>query len=737
MNQRRYLLVLLFAVLLGGLGAWLALGPDGGLGPRNTRDNASDRARANISPGDAAEDATSDPTAASKASGTSTETSATDPEIVRPDTPQRPAKPGTPANLGNPSGTTPGGTPGKAPDPPRPLTAREQAELQRKTQGRADHNSRVTRAPENGTTSIKALAKSLKPEEWQKQFAEEGLEPPEMVSTQISGKVMSPLSNEGIAGAHVVLISFLPWAGKLGGSLYTVATELTANQSGEFTGYIPAPPKPPQFHPPVGMLVEAPGEVAGDFKAYQIVAGLPIETLRPGEFNQLGIFWAPEEPFDIKCDASQFTETGLKVVSTGELDPQRWHPNKRAQALALFSATPVKPKVDGTPDAMAGMCTLRGTWDTRDAPFLTLIHGDKSLITRRCVRKKTNTSESGGTQPEVPQPFEDMLFENSGYTSITGQCVDADGGAVAGAIVHTAGDATPVSTTSDASGWFEIANPGKNTKLLVGTHDDFINTMAWNVKPGDTGVQVKFHDRKPVLWFRLRDRYTQVAITQVSLKVIEKSVPPEGGGKAPQPRTQTFELNSATGEFVQKAEWLVAAIVLEKVGYFPRTLNDPISLQAAAGGMIDIELYPGRELNVKPRQFTAVQDTTRWFPDAKPEDPGIYTAWSNHWIEWAVDFGDAPEQGLEGGSFDILLGCTNQGLVDNQYKFEVEVWVDGSKKGTLSIIANSTAIQTGRMKLGKLSGNHTIRLVWLNDKWIPDQLDANIRYASLQFLEQP
>ena len=37
----------------------------------------------------------------------------------------------------------------------------------------------------------------------------------------------------------------------------------------------------------------------------------------------------------------------------------------------------------------------------------------------------------------------------------------------------------------------------------------------------------------------------------------------------------------------------------------------------------------------------------------------------------------------------------------------------------------------------KLDGVHTIRLIWTNDKWIPNQLDANIRYQSLKFLEQP
>lgn len=741
MTQRRYLLVLLLAVLLGGLAAWLVLDPAamGRIGAGDSTDTA--RLPRN---GGVPDDSSPDGPDSNNPGRTATKpgsNSQPDPEIVRPG-----------ETRGSGPGTTPGGTPGSSPtgsqpgrpggtqgtnpDPNRPLTAREQAELQRRTQGRAAHNDRVTSTAQSATSSVAALTKSLKPEEWQKAFTEEGLEPPEMVTTQVAGKVMSPLSNEGLSGARVTLLSFLPWGTKTGGPLYVVATELIADGKGEFNGYIPAPPKPPQFHAPVGMLVEAAGEVGGDFKVFHVLAGLPVDTVRPGEFNQLGIFWAPEEPFDIACDATQFDQTGLKVVCTGELNPQRWHEAKRGAALALFNSSAIAPKGGSTPEAAmnAGKCMLRGTWDKRDSPFLTLMAADKALVTRRCVARKTATNNPNST---VPQPFEDMVFENAGYISITGQCTDADGAPVAGAVVVTAGDATTTTAVSDASGWFEIANPGKNTKLLVGTHEDFINTLAWNVKPGDVGVAVQFKDRKPVLWLRLRDRYTQAAITQVSIKVIEKSQPPEGGGKAPAPRTQTFDLSSASGEYVQKAEWLVNAIVIEKVGYFPRTVNDPMTLQAQAAGPLDIDLYPGRELNVKPRQYTAAQDTTRWFPDPKPEDPGIYTAWSNHWIEWEVDFGAEPEQGVEGGSFDILLGCTNHGLVDNQYRFDVEVWVDGTKKGNLSVLANSTATQTARMKLGKLAGTHTVRLVWLNDKWIPDQLDANIRYASLQFLEQP
>ena len=633
-----------------------------------------------------------------------------------------------------PGSTSPSGTTGT----PKPLTAREQAELQRRTQGRADHNARVTSLREGspaGQASV--LKKSLKPDEWKQQLKEEGLEPPEMVSTPVAGKVMSPLSNEGLANAQVTLLSFLPWPGKPGGSLYTVATTLTTDAKGEFKGDIPAGTVAPLWHAPLGMLVQASGELQGDFRSFAVAQGLPIYSLRPGEFNQLGIFWAPDEPFDVDCNASQYNEKGLKVVCTGLLDPQRWHDKTRDAALALFTATNVNPPLDGAPADTVGRCTLRATWDKKATPYLSLLKDGLYVQTRRCVPAKQASSTSGQPAPEVAKPFNEVVFENAGLVTITGQVVDADGAGVDGAVLVAIGDPTPSTATSDAAGWFEFRNPGPKTTLIGATHQDFVTTLQDKVKPGDAGLRIVFTTRKPVLWFKLRNRYTQASIDQVSMKVIEKIEYDKSGGKPPPPRTQTFELASASGEYVQKAEWLVAAIILEKVGFFPRTINDPISLQAAAGAALEIDLYPGRELNIKPREYTAAQDTTRWFPDPKPENPGIYTAWSNHWIEWQVDFGDAPEQGQEGGSFDILLGCTNQGLVDNQYSFEVEVWVDGTKKGNLSILADSVATQTGRMKLGKLSGMHTIRLVWLNDKWIPEQLDANIRYASLQLLEQP
>ena len=48
--------------------------------------------------------------------------------------------------------------------------------------------------------------------------------------------------------------------------------------------------------------------------------------------HALGIFWAPEMPFGLDCDGTQF-EGNLEVVSTGELDPQRWEATKRIKRV--------------------------------------------------------------------------------------------------------------------------------------------------------------------------------------------------------------------------------------------------------------------------------------------------------------------------------------------------------------------------------------------------------------------
>ncbi|MCB9893937.1 MAG: carboxypeptidase regulatory-like domain-containing protein [Planctomycetes bacterium] len=628
-----------------------------------------------------------------------------------------------------PNGTTPNGgsannpAGGKQANPPRKLTPAEREEARREATGRPALADKLGRTP-GAVSKTNTLAKSPEQEKWQEQWYEEGITPPEMIPTPVHGKIMSQEAREGLAKATVGLISFFPLDGVAGGPLLPVITEFETDANGYFGGDMPASKLAPLNYPPVALTVT--------WEGHRIVAAMPIDVVDVGKANEFGIFWAPETPFTLKANAEQF-DGDLSVVSTGELDPQRWHTAKRAATLAYFPAYAVAKETPEGEGPQKGYAEVLGTWDEKDAPYVSLVKDKQIVQTRRPARATIiSTSSNPGS---LPQPFSELVFENDALTPISGQVVDADGAAVANAVVTTMGDVLSQSAVTDAAGWFYLEDPPEKTNALLCVHDDFVEAQATPVLPGDSNVTITLAVRRPRIHLFVIDRITQAPLTDLSVQVV--GITP-WGKNAGKPKTPEYtQLTSADGNFLLEWEVSIKSITLEKIGYFPRTLQNPVALQETGNGVVNVELSPGRKLEIAPRNYTAAEDTSRWFPDPKAEDPGIYTAWSNHWIEYEQDFGDAPEEGEEGGSFDLLLGCTNHGIVDNEYEFKVDVYVDGVKKKTLTIMADSITERTARTSLGKLDGVHTIRLIWINDKWIPNQLDANIRYQSLKFLEQP
>lgn len=626
------------------------------------------------------------------------------------------------ANTGN--GTAPSGEQGSgqaAPPPPRRNpTPAEREEQARQNGGRAAYRARLeASAPDNGKADA-SLKKSAKTEEWVKQWRDEGIEPPEMVPTQITGKIMSQQAREGVAGAAVGVLTFFPVDGQRGGQIWPVLTELIADAQGNFAGEVPASPNPPFYYTSAAITVKAEG--------YRVIAGMPLSGFNTGQLNTLGIFWAPESPFAVECDGTQFSGQ-LEVVCTGQLDPQRWYAPKRGPVLAYFPRFAMNAATDKSPERA---CKVLGNWDDKVPPFCTLMSAGGPLQTKRCVRVKKQSEKSSGEQPLVAEPFEKIVFESSGFAEISGQVVDVQGAGVANATVIAAGDSENPTELTDSLGYFRFEKPPKKTHTLAAAHDDYISVIQKDVTPGMSAVRIVLKDRKPVLAFTLRDQVTQQLVTSVNIKLYA----PSNKNKAQPPTIK--ELTSSNGAYYVKSDTLLASITLEKVGYFPLTVKDPVKVQSEQQGAWTIYLNPGRKLEVRPRDYTGCQDAARYYSDTQnTQDPGIWTYWSNIWIEYAIDFGAPPEQGVEGGYFDVVLGCRNEGIVDNNYQFQVKVFVDDVEKGTLTITANTLTEQFGRMKLGQLSGVHRVRLVWLNDSWIPDQLDANIRYQSLKFLEQP
>ncbi|MDC1142510.1 carboxypeptidase-like regulatory domain-containing protein [Planctomycetota bacterium] len=608
---------------------------------------------------------------------------------------------------------------------PKRLTHAQREEARRIKTGRPALKRRLSTTPRSSLSSTKV--KTPEQQEWDDSFIEQGIEPPEMIPTKVTGKIMSEQSREGLKEAIVGLMTFFPLDGLAGGALYPVLTTLKTDDNGHFSGEIPGSKLLPSNYAALAMTVT--------WEGYGVLAGEPVAAFEAGVENSLGIIWAPEKPYQIRCDASAFSGSRA-VVATGQLDPQRWHPQTITKAFSWFPQfTPLVIEADAGPipasQPQEGQCDVLGTWDTKRLPYVTLFHEAQNVQARRPTRAKT-MSNVGGQQ--VPTPFEILVFDNTDKQPISGQVIDSDGAAIANAEVTALGDAVTQTVITDATGWFRFADAPEKTTHLHVTHTDWVEIQQ-AVEIGDIAVQLVLETPRPRFTIRVTDLQTQLPITEVNLRVT--GIHPFGPNKG-KPRAEEFiTLTDLSGEYAFEWKHEIKSIVLEKIGYFPYTLNQPAKQAEQESGIISVALNTGRELTFRPRDFTNAERTDRWFPDSTATESGIRTNWSRHWIEYNVDFGDAPEEGQEGGHFDVILGCTNAGIVDNDYEFEIEIYVDNKLAGKLVILADSTTIRTGRLALGELSGEHNIRLRWLNDKWIPNQLDANVRYASLVFVEQP
>ena len=734
MTQNRTLLLLLFALLFASAGVWVALGE--GSGNDETETGVQIAADAGLVEDAPLELDTVD--TATPSTSSSDTTSPLEPldlpspghESSTGDAGGNDVKRNTSTGNNMPDTGAPRQTPATQPTQPRQtapakrkLTPAEREEERRLKTGRPALRNTLSRTPTRAGAAG-TLQKSPEQEKWEEQWYNEGFNPPEMTPTPVSGKIMSEQAREGLSKATVALISFFPLDGIAGGPLLPVITEFETDANGYFTGNIPASKLAPLNYPPVALAVTWDG--------HRIVGGMPIQTLDVGVENQLGIFWAPETPYTLDCNALQFSGD-LQVFATGELDPQRWHTAKRTETLAYFPHFDVAAEdpEQGETGPLTGHATVIGTWDQKDMPYVSLVGDDQIIQTRRPSKATTTSNKSSGNN--LPEPFSELVFENDSLTPIDGQVVNADGAGIPGAVVTTVGGNVTQSVITDAAGWFFLQDPPEATTALIVVHDDYVENQKGPIVPGDSNVQLVLGVPRPRIQLHVIDRVTQIPINEISVQVVGLRPWGKNAGK-PMPEGFTT-LTSTDGNFLLEWDFQIKSITLEKIGYFPKTYQDPAAMQESDGG-IEVELAPSRKLEVIPRDYTAVERQDRWFKDPNNGN-GIYTAWSQHWIEWEVDFGEAPDEGEEGGSFDILLGCTNHGIVDNEYQFKVDVYVDGVKKGKLTITADSLTERTGRMGLGKLSGAHNIRLVWTNDKWIPDQLDANIRYGSLKFLEQP
>ncbi|MCC6573657.1 MAG: hypothetical protein IT462_07690 [Planctomycetes bacterium] len=565
-------------------------------------------------------------------------------------------------------------------------------------------------------TGYTALKGALEPAQWDEYWSKRGMRAPEAVATPVSGKIMSRATIKGEASATVGLIVFFAESEAVLAPLLPVIHEFTTDKDGVFSGTVNAPRRPPADNERLALYVSSGGE--------RKIVGLPVSGFTSGVKNDLGIFWLELGKIVFHCNAKAF-EGHRQVVYSGGLDPRRWSEKQRIEMLYAFPRADVDDSLD----------TTLAESQTNSNHIVSLLIDGVFVQTRATGYMSFNRR---GTEFTVKADFSQNIVFNKSEDVLSGRIIDEQGIGLLGAIVRiNIRDEQLV--VSDQTGYFAFTDLPKFDKCdIFVEHADYLPERIQGVRRSESNLTIGMTRPKPRIALNVIDRDSGLPLPTFSIRVIAVDPLAPDPAKAQVLEPQVVEVHDPDGNYLLVWDAPIQSICVEKLGYMPFKYEVAKNKQRLETPL-EVALAPGRKLEIRPRDYTAVGDATKWFVDPKAADgserPGIYTAWADQTIEYEIDFGDAPPAGAAGGYFDLILGCTNHGIIDNNYLFKIDVFVDSGLKGSLNVKADSANEQTGRIALGALSGKRRVRLVWKNDAWIEGQLDANIRYASIKFLE--
>jgi hypothetical protein len=287
-------------------------------------------------------------------------------------------------------------------------------------------------------------------------------------------------------------------------------------------------------------------------------------------------------------------------------------------------------------------------------------------------------------------------------------------------------DGEDVISYSDSTGWFTFGGLPNQQLNLTATHELWVD-VDLKVQPGVTDKQVEFSYRRPKMNLTVLHDANGSPVKEVwfHFEAWEYNIPILDEP----PPMQVRRMTSANGVYLFENEKPLVSLTACAPGLKPTEINEEDPLAT-----LEVHMAEGPVLERRPRDYDAAQSPNLFKTD-DGDGPGLWSLDDDHWVEYAFDFGETEQD------FDLILGVTNHTYatlpLDNEYLFEVRVWVDGKNRGIMKIASDPTVAQLGRISLGQISGTHTVRVMWLNDRYIPGQLDANIRYDSLRIMEAP
>ncbi|MDF1663163.1 MAG: hypothetical protein P1V97_15415, partial [Planctomycetota bacterium] len=302
-----------------------------------------------------------------------------------------------------------------------------------------------------------------------------------------------------------------------------------------------------------------------------------------------------------------------------------------------------------------------------------------------------------------------------------------NGGALPGAVVTalTSASEPPQIQITGPNGGFRFEKPPASLRAFRVEHNDYLS-QEYPYDPRAATPQFELTTRRPNIPMSLTDSVTGDAIQSIEVTLVGPSTP----GKTPP--SQQLTLSSPTGQYALTAAFAIVNVIFRGEGYFESNVltpnNNPSESQS-------VSLTPARVVTQNAREAKA-----RSGANNKPSH-GIYwydyetqslLAYSQaNWLEFEIDFGS------ELAAFDFELGARNFRIIDHKYHFQVQVDFLSMEPGRLSILAHQTETQTARLRLPPSTGVQRVRITWLNDRYIPGQLDANIVVDWVKFHQRP
>lgn len=520
------------------------------------------------------------------------------------------------------------------------------------------------------------------------------------IDTPVLGKVMSRQSRRGIPNVSVTILVFHPLSKVSSSPVWIVPVTANTDKNGVFSTTLAIPER------------QVPGAALGlsfVHGSHSDLAGVPITQIFPGHEQNLGIFWLSnrESALQGTITPAHLAENAT-IIDTGGLNPLAWDSRIRNNILALF------PLYRINKDEYSLSFTQQDS-SHNNQRWVSLFAKNAWIGSQSVTWKKVDVERNGELKKETIG-FADFTIgpDNSLRGSVTAQ----NGGALQGAVVTalTNGSAPSQTAITGPNGDFRFAKAPLTIRAFQVSHNDYLTQEFSAAKSGQSPVLI-LQNRRPNIPMLLTNSVSGDPIPNVKATLRSNAAPG-------QPFEQTvLNLQNPTGQYQLTAAFPIGQIIFEREGYFRKVVNNPENYPTAT---LETKMVEARIIHLTARDNVSKSD--RW---TEIGESSLVTYWSQKWLEFEVDYGD------EATAFDMEIGVRNHGLIDHKYKFDIRVDIPGEASQRIKILASQSDTLTARLVCAPKTGVKKFRMTWLNDRWIPKQLDANILVDWVKFHQRP